>query len=138
MFGGTGASFARRVTSVAVAILVVFRFVTVIAPVGDAFGLFVHGPAVATAGTDGTAAARRAPNRTGHALVPFFVPEESIRTGVEATSFVREPAGSAQDALRFGRTIARHAGRMTIGTIVVFGFVSVLRAGRIAFVLMHN
>lgn len=120
------------------AIFVILRFVTVIAPVGDAFGLFVHGPAVATAGTDGTAAARRAPNRAGHALVPFFVSEEPIRTGVEATSFVCEPAGSAQDTLRFGRSIAGHAGGMTVGTVVVFGFVSVLRAGRVAFVLMHN
>lgn len=92
MFGGTGAGFARRVTRVAVGILIVLRFVTIIAPVGDAFGLFVYGPAVAAARTDGATAARRAANRTGHALVSFFVSEESIRAGVQATSFVREPA----------------------------------------------
>lgn len=138
MLRWTCAGFARRVARVTVTVLVVFRFVTVIAPVGDAFGLLVHGPVVPAGRTDGAAAARRAPNRTRHALVPFFVPKEPIRAGIEAPALVSKPASSAQDALRLGRSVARHTGGMTVGTIVVFGFIGVLRAGRVAFVLMHN
>lgn len=94
----------------------ILTFVTVIAPVGDAFGLLVHGPVVPAGRTDGAAAARRAPNRTRHALVPFFVPKEPIRAGIEAPALVSKPASSAQDALRLGRSVARHTGGMTVGT----------------------
>lgn len=138
MLGRTGAGFARRVARVAVSVLVVLRFVTVIAPVGDAFGLLVHGPVIPAARADGSAAASGAPDRTRHALVAFFVPEEPIRASVEAPALVSEPARPTQDALRLGRSVARHTGGMTVGAVVVFGFVGVLRAGRVAFVLMHN
>lgn len=125
-------------TRVAVAIFIVLRFITVIAPVGDAFAFLVHGPALAAARADVSAAARRTADRTRHALVPFFVPVEPIRADVQTSSLVGEASGTAQDALRLGGSIAGHAGRVTVSAAVVFRFVGILRAGRVAFVLMHN
>lgn len=125
-------------TRVAVAIFIVLRFITVIAPVGDAFALLVHGPVLAAARADVSAAAGRTTDRTRHALVPFFVPEEPIRTDIQAASVVGKASGTAQDALRFGRSIAGHTGRVTVSAVVVFRFVGILRTGRVALMFMHN
>lgn len=125
-------------TRVAVTIFVVLRFITVIAPVGDAFALLVHGPVLAAAGADVSAAAGRTADRTRHALVPFFVPEEPIRADIQAASLVGKASGPAQDTLRLGRPIAGHAGRVAVSAVVVFCFVGIFRAGRVALVFMHN
>lgn len=123
---------------VTMAIFVVLRFITVIATVGDAFALLVHGPVLAAARADISAATGRTADRTRHALVPFFVPEEPIRTDIQAASLVSKASGPAQDALRFGRSIAGHAGRVTVSAVVVFRFVGIFRTSRVALVFMHN
>lgn len=138
VFSRSGTGFARRVTWMTVAVLEVFRFVTVVVSVGDAFPLPVHRPVVVAAEADGTVAAGGAPVRAGDALVALLVPVEAVGAGVQAAAFVREPSSPAQDALALRRPVARGAGCMTIGTVVILRFVGVLRAGGVAAVLMHN
>lgn len=125
-------------TRVTVAIFVVLRFITVIATIGDAFAFLVHGPVLVAARANISATTGRTADRTRHALVPFFVPEEPIRTDIQAASLVSKAPGTAQDALRLGRSIAGHAGRVTVSAVVVFSFVSIFRTGRVTLVFMHN
>lgn len=90
-------------------------FIAVVAAVGVAASLLVQRPVGVAAGADRAAAAGRAPDRAGHALVALLVAEEPVRAGVQAAALVREPARPAQDALRLGRPVAGHAGRVAVG-----------------------
>lgn len=90
-------------------------FIAVVASVGDAAGLLVQRPVGVAAGADRAAAAGRTSDRTGHALVALLVAEEPVRAGVQAATLVRESARPAQDALRLGRPVAGHAGRVAVG-----------------------